>query len=98
MGKITRWVKVGLDEDEFAELLLECHDEVRDPSELLKVLWVRYMRAKVAAGHQPRHNNPRPFAAPPGPSGAGTGRPLNDLPHWSGCGQWMDTVSNPEQR
>lgn len=92
-GKITRWVKVGLDDEEFAALLLECHDEVRDPSELLKVLWVRHMRAKVTASDNARHMNQRPFAAPSGPDGTTSNRSLNDPPHWPGGGVWSDTVS-----
>lgn len=67
MSKITRWVKVGFDDDQYAQLLLQAEDDCRDKSELLKALWVRFTRSKVRGDSGLREPDLRPFAAPAGP-------------------------------
>lgn len=61
-GKITRWVKVGFDEDQYAQLLLQAEDDCRDKSELLKAPWVRFTRSKVRGAGCLREPELRPFA------------------------------------
>lgn len=66
-GKITRWVKVGFDDDQYAQLLVQAEDDCRDKSDLLKALWVWFTRSRLSGGPSLREPNLRPFAGVPGP-------------------------------
>jgi len=72
-GKITRWVKVGFDDDQYAQLLVQAEDDCRDKSELLKALWVWFTRSRLLGGTSLRDTHLRPFAAPMGPEEAWPG-------------------------
>lgn len=72
-GKHTRWVKVGFDDEQYSQLLLQAEDECRDKADLLKSLWVKHTRRSIVQELHSRYANRGESSGRASPAGADAG-------------------------